>query len=57
MRIVVVKAIDRLQPGEDVTGVYRPDVEARLIDEGYLAVDAPKPKSRKAVKDGDAGQG
>lgn len=52
MRVVVVKDIDRREPGTDVTGVYRPEVERRLIEEGYLAVDAPKPKSKKAVSDG-----
>lgn len=53
MRVIVVKAIDRREPGEDVTGVYAPEVERRLIDEGYLAVDAPpaKPKGKKAVSD------
>ena len=54
MKVTVVKAIDRRQPGEDATGVYRPDVEQRLIDEGYLAVDAPPKatKSKRAVTDG-----
>lgn len=29
--------IDRHAPGTDVTGMYKPDVLARLIDEGFVA--------------------
>lgn len=47
--------IDRHKPGEDVTGLYRPDVLQRLIADGYVAEDKPAPKKKanaKAVTDG-----
>lgn len=40
--------IDRHAPGADVTGIYAPDVLARLIADGYVAEDKPKSKRKKA---------
>ena len=42
--------IDRRQPGEDVTGVYAPDVLARLIDEGYVEEIKPAKASKRKAK-------
>lgn len=48
MRQVIVKmTIDRQPPGTDVTGHYKPDVEARLISEGYLEVVEPEPEAEE----------
>ena len=49
--------IDRRRPGEDVTGIYNAETLARLVDDGYVAIDEPKPKRRpakaKGVTDGE----
>lgn len=45
--------IDRHEPGADVTGLYKPDVLERLINEGYVEADKPKRTTVKAVTDAD----
>lgn len=47
MKYIVVKTIDNRSPGTDVTGVYRLDVTARLIDEGYVAEDKPQGQAQE----------
>ena len=59
MKYIVTKKgpIDRHEPGDDVTGIYAPDVMARLVIDGYVEADTPKPKrktkSDEAVNDAD----
>lgn len=43
--------IDRHAPGADVTNFYRGDKLQRLIDEGYIAEDKPKPRKRMVQAD------
>jgi len=60
MQYIVLLAIDRYEPGEDVTDKYRPEVLDRLVAEGYLKVideeipfvpDTVKPKrTRRTVE-------
>ena len=53
--------IDSRPPGTDVTGVYDAATLARLIDEGYIAEDAPKaaqkPRKRPTQADSAADNG
>ena len=42
--------IDRHQPGADVTEIYDAETLARLIKEGYIEEDKPKPKRKAAAK-------
>lgn len=45
--------IDRRQPGADVTGIYDAATLERLVEEGYIAAETPRPK-RKATAKGAA---
>lgn len=57
--VIVVMTIDRHPPGEDVTGVYDAQTEARLIDEGYLEIVEPgaEDEGEEGLEDGDGDSG
>lgn len=45
--------LDNQPPGTDVTERYTPNLLARLIDEGYVAEEKPKAKSKRKAADED----